>query len=40
MPERPPVEKSQFNGIMERTVEVVDGQARTLKAAFEHRKGI
>ena len=39
VPERSPVEDSQFNGIIERTVGFVAGQARTLKAALEHRKG-
>ena len=39
MPERPPVGESQSNGIIERTVGLVAGQARTPKAALEHRKG-
>ena len=36
VPERPPVGESQSNGIIERTVGVA-GQAKTLKAALEHR---
>ena len=32
--------ESQSNGITERTVGVVAGQARTLKAALEHRIGV
>ena len=39
MPERPPVGESQSNGIIERAVGFVAGQARTLKAALERRKG-
>ena len=39
VPERPPVGESQSNGIIERAVGLVDGQARTLKAALEHRMG-
>ena len=39
VPERPPVE-SQPNGIIERAAGLVAGQARTLKAALEHRIGI
>ena len=39
MPERPPVGESQSNGIIERAVGLVVGQARTLKAALEHRIG-
>ena len=39
MPERPPVGESQSNGIIERGVGLVAGQARTLKAALEHRVG-
>ena len=38
-PERPPVEESRSNGIIERAVGFVAGQARTLKAAPEHRIG-
>ena len=37
--ERPPVADSQSNGIMKRAVGLVAGQARTLKAALEHRIG-
>ena len=37
VPERPPVGESQSNGIIERAVLLVAGQARTLKAALEHR---
>ena len=40
LPERPPVGQSQSNGIIERTVGLVAGQARTLKAALEHRIGV
>ena len=36
VPERPPLGESQSNGITERAVVVVAGQARTLKAALEH----
>ena len=39
MPERLPVGESQSNGIIERAVGLVAGQARTLKAALEHRIG-
>ena len=39
MPERPPVVESQSNGIIERAVGLVAGQARTLKSALEHRIG-
>ena len=39
VPERPPVGESQSNGITERTVGLIAGQARTLKAALEHRIG-
>ena len=39
VPERPPVEESQSNGIIERAVGLVAGQAITLKAALEHRIG-
>ena len=39
VPERPPEGESQSNGIIERAVGLVAGQARTLKAALEHRKG-
>ena len=39
VPERPPVGESQSNGILERAVELVAGQARTLKAALAHRTG-
>ena len=39
VPQRPPVGESQSNGIIERTVELLAGQARTLKAALEHRTG-
>ena len=35
----PPVGESQSNGIIERAVGLVAGQARTLKAALEHRIG-
>ena len=35
--ERPPATESQSNGIIERAVGLVAGQARTLKAALEHR---
>ena len=37
--ERPPVGESQSSGINERAVGLVSGQARTLKAALEHRIG-
>ena len=39
MPERLPVGESQSNGIIERALGLVAGQARTLKAALEHRIG-
>ena len=39
VPERPPVGESQSNGIIERAMELVASQARTLKAALEHRIG-
>ena len=39
MPERPLVGESQSNGIIERAVGLVAAQARTLKAALEHRMG-
>ena len=39
VPERPPVGESQSDGIVERAVGLVAGQARTLKAALEHRIG-
>ena len=39
MPERPPVGGSQSNRITERTVGLVRGQAKTLKAALEHGIG-
>ena len=39
VPERPPVGDNQFNGVIERAVGLVAGQARTLKAALEHRIG-
>ena len=35
VPERPPVGESQSNGIIERAVGLVSGQARTLKAALK-----
>ena len=38
-PKRQPVGESQSNGITERTVALVAGQARTLKPALEHRIG-
>ena len=37
VPERPLVGESQTNGIIERAAGLVAGQARTLKAALEHR---
>ena len=37
--QRPPVGESHSNGIIERAVGLVAGQARTLKAALEHRTG-
>ena len=40
MPERPPVGESQSNGIIKRAVGLVASQARTLKAALEHRIGV
>ena len=39
VPERPPVGESQSNGIIERAVRLGAGQARTSKAALEHRIG-
>ena len=39
VPGRPPVGESQSHGIIERAVGLVAGQARTLKAALEHRTG-
>ena len=39
VPERPPVGEGQSCGIIERAVGLVAGQARTLKAALEHRMG-
>ena len=39
VPERPPVGESQSNGIIERAVRLVAGQARTLNVALEHRMG-
>ena len=39
VPQRPPVGESQSNGIIERAVGLVAGQARTLKAAPEYRIG-
>ena len=39
VPERPPVGESQSHGIIERAARLVAGQARTLKAALEHRIG-
>ena len=39
VPERPPVGESQSNGIIERPVGLVAGQARTLKAALERPHG-
>ena len=38
-PERMPAGESQSSGIIERAVGLVAGQARTLKAALEHRMG-
>ena len=40
VPERPPVGESQSHGIAERTAGLVAGQARSLKAALEHRVGV
>ena len=40
VPERPPVGESESNGVIERAVGLVAGQARTLKAALEHRIGV
>ena len=40
MPERPPVGGSQSNGIIERAVGLVAGQARTLKGSESRRKDI
>ena len=37
VPERPPVGESQSNGVIERAVGLVAGQARKKKAALEHR---
>ena len=39
VPQRPPVGEGQSYGIIERAVGLVAGQARTLKAALEHRMG-
>ena len=39
VPERLPVGDSQSNGVIERAVGLVASQARTLKAALEHRTG-
>ena len=39
VPERPPVGEGQSNVVIERGVGLVAGQARTLKAASEHRMG-
>ena len=39
VPERPLVGESQSNGIIERTVGLVAGLARILKAALEHHIG-
>ena len=39
VPERPPVGESPSNGIIERAAGLVAGQARTMKAALEHRTG-
>ena len=39
VPERQPVGESPSNGIIERAVGLVAGQARTQKAALEHRNG-
>ena len=39
VPKRPPVGERKSNGIIEHAVELVAGQARTLKAALEHRFG-
>ena len=39
VPERPPLEDGQSNGIIERAVGLIAGQARSLKAALEHRIG-
>ena len=39
LPERPPVGESQSNGVIERAVGFFASQARTLKAALEHRTG-
>ena len=39
VPEKPPVGDSQSNGVIERAVGLVAGQARTLKAALERRIG-
>ena len=39
VPERPPMGESQSTEIIELAMGLVAGQARTLKAALEHRKG-
>ena len=39
VPQRPPVGESLSNGVIERAVGLVAGQARTLKTALEHRIG-
>ena len=39
LPERPLVGESQSNGVIERAVGLVAGQATTLKAALDHRIG-
>ena len=39
VPERPPVGECESNGVIERAVGLVAGQARTLEAAVEHRIG-
>ena len=39
VPGRPPVGDCQTNGVIERAVGLVAGQARTLQAALEHRTG-
>ena len=39
VPERPPMGESQSNEVIERAVGLVASQARTLKAALEHRIG-
>ena len=40
VPERSPVGEIHSSGIIERTVGLVAGQARTLQAAMEHRTGV